>query len=176
MQVPYLKMMAPAAAILGVAVALVLALRHISYLGGETVDFIDPGTDLLMSLAFAVLLAYLMLQMPPRIGARVNGLARRLAFLGTMSYSLYVVHYPWIMFVSAWWLWQHDRLPVGAELVVAGAASAFLLGWCLWYAVERHCVATKRVATGVSPAPVKVAVRHSGDSRTGAVVSVVESA
>jgi peptidoglycan/LPS O-acetylase OafA/YrhL len=138
-------------------VAFVLALRHVTYLNGANVTFVDPGTDLLMSAAFAGVLAFIMLDFALPARRRVEAVARRLAPLGDMSYSLYIVHYPWLALISAWWLWQNPRLPLGAELVIAGALTSLALGWCLWYFVERHCVSSKstvRFQKTVSAPPV----------------------
>jgi peptidoglycan/LPS O-acetylase OafA/YrhL len=63
-----------------------------------------------------------------------------LKFFGEISYSLYVVHFPWLALLSAWWLSSHARLPLGVELVVPGVISALLLALCCWYLVERHFV------------------------------------
>lgn len=158
-RLPGLRLLAPLAVALGMGVAVVLALRHVNYLNGANVTFVDPGTDLLMSAAFAVVLAFIMLDLPLSLRHRVEAVARWLAPLGDMSYSLYIVHYPWLALMSAWWLWQNPRLPLGAELAILGALTSFALGWCLWYFVERHCVSSKsavRVQKPVSVPPTPV--------------------
>jgi peptidoglycan/LPS O-acetylase OafA/YrhL len=104
------------------------------------------ASDLCWSAAVAILLAYLILSPPSRFRSRIEGAAYRLAPLGDASYSLYVVHFPWLALLSAWWLSAHARLPLGIELVVPGAISALLLALCCWYLVERHFVSAPTTA------------------------------
>jgi peptidoglycan/LPS O-acetylase OafA/YrhL len=153
LKLPGLRLAAPLALIAALAVMLELALRHVMYLGGGNVTFNDPGTDLMLSMAFAVLLAYVMLGLPRAVRPVVESAARRLRPLGDISYSLYIVHYPLIVLISALWLSRRDRLPLGAELAVPGAISALALGWVCWFAVERFCVSQRepgrvKVVTG----------------------------
>jgi peptidoglycan/LPS O-acetylase OafA/YrhL len=100
--------------------------------------------DLAWGAGMAVLLAYLLLAMPLNLGAGIERCARVLARLGDVSYSLYVVHLPWLVVVSAWWLSWHSTLPKGGELAVPGVLSALLLAGCCWYFVERHCVSPRQ--------------------------------
>lgn len=100
--------------------------------------------DLAWGTGLAVLLATLLLRMPPRLGVSIERCARLLAPLGAISYSLYVVHLPWLVLVSAWWLSWHSTLPVGGELGVAGVLSAIVLAAFCWYFVERHCVTPRK--------------------------------
>jgi peptidoglycan/LPS O-acetylase OafA/YrhL len=92
------------------------------------------------------MLAYLMLNVSPRLGAPIERAARRIAPLGNISYSLYIVHFPWLALIAAWWLSWHTRLPLGPELAIAGAISALALGAMCWWAVERHWV-RRRIMT-----------------------------
>jgi peptidoglycan/LPS O-acetylase OafA/YrhL len=114
--------------------------------------------DLAWGAGMAVLLAYLLLAAPRRLGAGVERGARVLARLGDMSYSLYVVHLPWLVLVSAWWLSWHSTLPKGAELAVPGMLSALLLAWCCWYLVERHCVSPRQERRVVTTTPATTVV------------------
>jgi peptidoglycan/LPS O-acetylase OafA/YrhL len=94
--------------------------------------------------ALGVLLAWLLLSPPPRLAPLSERLlGRALTPLGDVSYSLYVVHFPWLALLSAWWLSSHPRLPLGAELAVPGAAATILLAVACWYLVERHCVSSR---------------------------------
>jgi peptidoglycan/LPS O-acetylase OafA/YrhL len=101
-----------------------------------------PVSDLLWGLGAGVLLAWMMLSLPRRLRRPTDRLARSLAPLGEISYSLYVVHVPWLVLLSAWWLSFHPRLPAGAELALPGAASALALAAGCWLLVERHFMAS----------------------------------
>ena len=117
-----------------------------------TVHYAEPQlTPLLWSASLGVLLAYVTLSAPARFRRRIEQAARCLAPLGDISYSLYLVHLPWLGLLSAWWLSSHERLPLGAELAVPGAISALTLGVCCWYLVERHFM-SPRLARPVSEA------------------------
>ena len=111
-----------------------------------------------------------MLDFPRVLSGRAEAVSRWLAPLGDMSYSLYIVHYPWLALVSAWWLWQHPRLPLGAELAIPGALSALALGWTLWYLVERHCVSSKSTVRVVKPASVPLGAPAWEEVATAALV------
>jgi peptidoglycan/LPS O-acetylase OafA/YrhL len=100
--------------------------------------------DLAWGAGLAVLLATLLLGMPTRWGGGIERWARVLAPLGHISYSLYVVHLPWLVLMSAWWLSWHSTLPRGGELGVAGVLSALLLAASCWFFVERHCVTPRQ--------------------------------
>jgi peptidoglycan/LPS O-acetylase OafA/YrhL len=111
--------------------------------------------DLAWGAGMAVLLAYLLLAAPRRLGPGIERSARLLARLGDISYSLYVVHLPWLVLVSAWWLSWHSTLPKGAELAVPGVLSGLLLAGLCWYFVERHFVSqrSERKITHAAPQP-----------------------
>jgi peptidoglycan/LPS O-acetylase OafA/YrhL len=109
--------------------------------------------DLAWGAGLAVLLAFLLLSMPPRWGIGIERGARFLAPLGNISYSLYVVHLPWLVLISAWWLSWHSTLPVGGELGLAGMLSALLLAATCWYFVERHCVTPRQQRRAPVPLP-----------------------
>ena len=94
--------------------------------------------DLVIAGLFALALAYVMVVSPNWLRWPVERVAKRLALLGDMSYSLYVVHLPWLVLLSAAWLSIHATLPSGAELFIAGTVSALLLAFASWYFVERH--------------------------------------
>jgi peptidoglycan/LPS O-acetylase OafA/YrhL len=116
--------------------------------------------DLAWGTGLAVLLGYLLLAAPGMVGAWVERSARGLAWLGDISYSLYVVHLPWIVLVAAFWSSRHANLPGGGELAIGGAISALALAGCCWYFVERHCVSVRRrgaLPAERRPAPAAVA-------------------
>jgi peptidoglycan/LPS O-acetylase OafA/YrhL len=112
--------------------------------------------DLLWSLAFAVLLAWAMLACPKVLTPLVQRVAARLGALGNMSYTLYVVHMPWLALVSSWWLSTHADLPDGILLAAVGVAGALGLAAACWFLVERHCVSPRRQGDSLAaPVPEK---------------------
>jgi peptidoglycan/LPS O-acetylase OafA/YrhL len=105
----------------------------------------DIASDLLCGAGMGLLLAWTMLSTQPAVQSVTEVIGRWLRPLGTVSYSLYVVHFPWLAFLSAWWLASHEQLPKGAELAVPGALSAIVLAVGCWYVVERHFVSDRAV-------------------------------
>jgi peptidoglycan/LPS O-acetylase OafA/YrhL len=105
---------------------------------------ITPGTEILLSVTLAVLLTYALTELPARLSVRTDRAARRLGWLGAISYPLYIIHYPMLAFLSAVWLSRSPGLPQGAELVIAGVGLSLLLAWVCWYLVERHCISPAR--------------------------------
>jgi peptidoglycan/LPS O-acetylase OafA/YrhL len=91
------------------------------------------------SLAF-VFAAFLKLMLSPSdqsVQAVITMIARVLSPLGRISYSLYLVHFPWLVLVAAWWLSGHDnRLPSSPMLAVVGVISALGLASITWLLVE----------------------------------------
>jgi peptidoglycan/LPS O-acetylase OafA/YrhL len=93
------------------------------------------------ALAFVfVALLNLMLSLADGVGeVALKVLARALSPLGRISYSLYLVHFPWLMLLSAWWLSGHNnRLPNSPLLAVIGVASSLALASLTWLLVERR--------------------------------------
>jgi peptidoglycan/LPS O-acetylase OafA/YrhL len=121
--------------------------------------------DLLWSAAFAVLLAWAMLACPVMAAPAVQRVARWLAPLGKMSYSLYVVHMPWLALLSAWWLSQNAELPSSAVLAAVGVGGALGIASVSWYLVERHCVSRR---PSRAPAPTSMSAESAGTSVVGA--------
>jgi peptidoglycan/LPS O-acetylase OafA/YrhL len=109
--------------------------------------------DILWGVALVVVLAYVLIEPAPIVTRIANRLARHLAWLGEISYSLYLVHVPWLALLSAWWLVGHAGLPAGLELVVFGGISALGLGALSWYLVERHFVTARSLR---APALIKM--------------------
>jgi peptidoglycan/LPS O-acetylase OafA/YrhL len=128
------------------------ALVPITIRGGELTagsQGLNAALDLGWSVGLAILLAYIMLSPSQRLSNLEGRIAHHLVPLGNVSYSLYVVHFPWLALLSAWWLASHARLPLGFELAVPGAISALALAGCCWYLVERHFVASHGAQTTV---------------------------
>jgi peptidoglycan/LPS O-acetylase OafA/YrhL len=121
--------------------------------------------DMVWSVAFVVLLAWGMLDCPVALAAGVQRIARWLCPLGKMSYSLYVVHMPWLALLSAWWLSQNADLPSSALLAAVGVGGALGLASVSWYLVERHCVSRR---PSRAPARVSMSAELAGTSVVGA--------
>jgi peptidoglycan/LPS O-acetylase OafA/YrhL len=110
-----------------------------------------------------ILLGYLFLAAPRRVRVAAERAARSLRFLGAISYSLYLIHLPFLALLGALWLAGHDRLPSGWELFAPGVVGALALGSVTWFLVERHFVAPtgnkgpreRRAARPGSPTPAE---------------------
>lgn len=96
------------------------------------------------SLGLFTFLALLLFGLPARARHALESLAGRLRFSGDLSYSLYLVHTPWLALLSAWWLTTRPQLPAGAELALGGILGAVIVATLFWYLVERHCLPTHR--------------------------------
>lgn len=76
-----------------------------------------------------------------RHSAVVRGAARRvcrpLLLLGAMSYSLYVVHFPILALLSAWWLANHAELPTTPWLALAGILVSLIVAYGVYRIAER---------------------------------------
>jgi peptidoglycan/LPS O-acetylase OafA/YrhL len=156
-RVPFLRWLAPLGALGVVYLAGSSVLKRLD----PSANIDSPARDLQWGLALAVLLAFGMLSAPAWL-ARIAAPGRRiLAPLGSISYSLYVVHFPCLALISAWWLSSHDRLPLGAELAIPGALSALVLAGVSWYFVERHFTthnaAARRAPAAPHPSPAHLA-------------------
>lgn len=116
--------------------------------------------DLLFGGVLALAVAFLMVDPPDRVRAATDALARRLALLGDMSYSLYVLHLPWLVLLSTVWISAYGRLPAGGELMAVGVVSSLVLSLAGWFFVERHFMAsrsTRRARARAATAPPPVA-------------------
>ncbi len=95
-------------------------------------------TFLLWILAFAGPLGWLCAAehtAPTR--ARVSRICRPLLGLGAMSYSLYVVHFPVLALVCAWWLSRTGALPTSPWLFIGGICAALVAGFVVYLIAER---------------------------------------
>jgi peptidoglycan/LPS O-acetylase OafA/YrhL len=105
----------------------------------------DPiAINYLWTSGLVLIFAGLLIGLPAPVARRTETVLRRIRFTGTISYSLYLLHYPLLALLSAWWLASHDHLPLGLELVVPGILGAFLLATSGWWLVERHFAARRR--------------------------------
>jgi peptidoglycan/LPS O-acetylase OafA/YrhL len=144
-----LRWLAPIAVIGLLALAALTALRRLGTVNG---DFYSPSLDVAWGVGLGILLAYMMLAPSAPVRHLAEKAVRYLWPLGTISYSLYIVHFPWLALISAWWLSWHTRLPLGAELAAAGAVSSLVLAGGCWFLVERHFVSNPAARLSVSSA------------------------
>jgi len=113
-------------------------------------------------------LAALFLLLPAVFGPQDRGPVRRVlrwapvAFLGTISYGIYLWHQGFIKKVHQWGGWDDIALPNGPFLVHAGGAFALtvVVATASWYLVERPLLGRKherllgrRAAAGARAAP-----------------------
>lgn len=82
-----------------------------------------------------------------RHGDRGRGLVTRalgpFRALGAMSYSLYVVHFPVVAFLSAVWLSRADAMPRSLWLYFTGIGCALALAYVVYRVAERPFVARR---------------------------------
>jgi peptidoglycan/LPS O-acetylase OafA/YrhL len=82
-----------------------------------------------------------------RHGDRTQGLVTRalgpFRALGAMSYSLYVVHFPVVAFLSAVWLSRTDAMPRSLWLYFIGIGCALALAYVVYRVAERPFVARR---------------------------------
>jgi peptidoglycan/LPS O-acetylase OafA/YrhL len=109
------------------------------------------AADLAVAVVYVLALTYLL---DGNRGTRV-ALARsgllRLAPLGAISYSLYLVHVPLLAVMRAAWLNSHLHLPSSPWLALAGVAASLLLGVTAYASVERHFVSRGGVRDMAAP-------------------------
>jgi peptidoglycan/LPS O-acetylase OafA/YrhL len=150
----------------GLRVAVIPALV---VLGGLMANAIRPVvhldftvSDMLFSATLAVLLAWLLLRCPGALAPWVERGAARLSPLGNMSYSLYLVHMPWLFFLAASWITLKGSLPGGVELFCLGVLGALVIAGACWFLVERHFTSRRRTTENVG---------HPTVAKLGAAVS-----
>jgi peptidoglycan/LPS O-acetylase OafA/YrhL len=145
---------------LGLIVLMVLMNRFVSL----------PGWwrfyDLAWGIGLAALLAYVLMACPGWLTTTLNNAGHRLSWLGNISYSLYVVHLPWLVLLGSWWQLQFGAIPTSgelasAELAILGVVSALALAWLAWYLVERHCVSRPTHTTSKYP-QIQLAATQAG--------------
>jgi peptidoglycan/LPS O-acetylase OafA/YrhL len=67
--------------------------------------------------------------------------ARFPAWLGAISYSLYLTHVPVLALIAAWYYTKpRPIMPFYPSLALAGVAASLAVGWLSYQLVERHCV------------------------------------
>lgn len=100
------------------------------------------GHLFLLDYGFAAIYVFALdlLLFPRRPGwhAWISGAAATLEPLGRISYSLYLVHVPWLGLLSAIWLRTHGTLPGNPLLGAFGVLSSLALGTAGYYLVERR--------------------------------------
>jgi peptidoglycan/LPS O-acetylase OafA/YrhL len=143
MRIPGARRIAPTAVLLAVGVCGILAYNELR----PKLQLEQHVEDLLWSGAFAVMLSVGILACPRLLRRPIERASRWLSPLGNVSYSLYVVHMPWLALLSAWWLSSHSELPASIAMAAVGVAGALSLAGACWFLVERHCV-SRRSTTG----------------------------
>jgi peptidoglycan/LPS O-acetylase OafA/YrhL len=98
--------------------------------------------DVLWAAAFAGVIALLLAWQ--RRGGSLRPL-ERISFLGDMSYTLYVIHYPIIIFLTGWYVNQFGERPITTEWVFIGTAICMLVAWGAHYLVEKPFVARRPI-------------------------------
>jgi peptidoglycan/LPS O-acetylase OafA/YrhL len=114
---------------------LALVALHFSSLIG--IPWGHPPTDLLWGTLLSLVFAFVVLGLPGRAQRRLEHAMGPLTPLGTISYSLYLNHFPLFVLIAAWWLSSHTTLPIGIELAVPGVAAALVTGAVSWWLAER---------------------------------------
>ncbi|HEY7450387.1 MAG TPA: acyltransferase [Vicinamibacterales bacterium] len=98
----------------------------------------------------------------PTAPARMPGWLRRATgFLGQISYSLYLVHYPIFLVLGAWWVAAFGQKPVSVFVPLIAALIPIPAAFVLWRLVERPSQSLGRQSTHLpqgSLAASKVAV------------------
>jgi peptidoglycan/LPS O-acetylase OafA/YrhL len=120
--------------LLGPAATLLLAQAALTSPRGE--DLRLP--DFVWGAYLVVLLAYLLLVPGRRFARAAEQVAQRLTLLGDMSYSLYLLHQPWLVLLGAAWLARFGSLPTQPGLAAVGLITAIAAGHLGWRVVERR--------------------------------------
>lgn len=105
----------------------------------------NTGLDILWVMAFFGPLGWLAAgRHSPAARARVVRLSRPFASLGTMSYSLYIVHFPVLALLSAIWLAHHSMLPRMPWLYLTGIVTSLAVAFVVYRAAERPFLSQAR--------------------------------
>lgn len=99
-----------------------------------TVPLPQAVQDTLWAFTFAGVIAALLAWQ--RRGGSLRPL-ERIAFLGDMSYTLYVTHYPIIIFLAGWYVHHFDARPITTEWVFIGTMICLLVAWGAHFLVEK---------------------------------------
>jgi peptidoglycan/LPS O-acetylase OafA/YrhL len=84
-----------------------------------------------------------------------------MGFLGQISYSLYLVHYPIFLVLGAWWVGAFGRKPVSVFVPLIASLIPIAAAYVLWRLVEQPSQSLGRQSTRLaqgSLAASKVAV------------------
>jgi peptidoglycan/LPS O-acetylase OafA/YrhL len=135
------------------APAVLLAMVFLSPPGGQHQRF----PDLLWGAVLGLGLAYALLNAETLVSRVFERVCRACGQLGEISYSLYLVHYPLLALISAWWLTYQGALPIGLELSALGTVLAIAFGWLAWYAVERAVAQRRSTVHQTRPAGTRLA-------------------
>lgn len=98
--------------------------------------------DLIVSLGFTGFIASLIIYSEKL--KRLRTTLTRMGFLGDFSYTLYIVHFPILVFLSATLVKYEGKLPMNHYYVVSGIIVAIVFSIMLFNLVEKRLIGTKR--------------------------------
>jgi peptidoglycan/LPS O-acetylase OafA/YrhL len=96
--------------------------------------------DFVWGAYLVVLLAYALLVPPAWLARAAEHVAERLRPVGDISYSLYLLHQPWLLLLGAAWLWRFHSLPSEPGLAALGLVGGLAIGGLGWRVAERPCM------------------------------------
>jgi peptidoglycan/LPS O-acetylase OafA/YrhL len=96
----------------------------------------EPGLTILTAVLFGCAAVSCFAALPWRLSTSLTG--RLLEQLGIRSYTLYVVHFPFLTLIAAGVIQLTGSRPLSSWLAVAGAFAAVGFGWICFQCCERH--------------------------------------
>jgi peptidoglycan/LPS O-acetylase OafA/YrhL len=126
------------------------ALLALTLVAARTGNSVVLGNNLSVGLAFSLFLFAVLQWGHGARGAFYAGIAR---FLASFSYSLYVLHFPLLLFLKAWLAPSHRWQPDAVHLAWALAIGAAVLGfaWLVSLVTEAKTFIARRWMRGILP-------------------------
>jgi peptidoglycan/LPS O-acetylase OafA/YrhL len=90
------------------------------------------------------------------LGRIPAGLVRPVLFLGNISYSLYLIHYPLLLAIGVWWIGRFGHKPVNVVVPLVTSLAPIPPAYLLWRFVERPLQTWGRTLSHRSHAVVRV--------------------